>query len=188
MNTKIVIALALLMLLAGTAVFADGAGGMYYGLQTSEYPFLKDYPIRNNSLGLAYYGGYGYGVHGNTITGGFGFAITDTDGETGIAGGFGGVINGIRFVDWPVTVSLISWTGLGGISAGNQADGDSEEGYFAFMEEITLELGIPINQWFMPSLYAGYQIAGNLAPGTPFEDFLVYTPVIGVRVAWGKFY
>jgi hypothetical protein len=56
------------------------------------------------------------------------------------------------------------------------------------MEEITLELGIPINRWFMPSLYAGYQIAGNLAPGKPFEDFLVYTPVIGMRVAWGKFY
>ena len=29
---------------------------------------------------------------------------------------------------------------------------------------------------------------GNLIPGTPFEDFLVYTPVVGVRVAWGKFY
>ena len=82
---------------------------MYYGLQTSEYPFLKDYPVRNNSMGLAYYGGYGYGVHSRNITGGFGFAITDTDGDTGI-------------------------------------------------------------------------------PGTPFEDFLVYTPVVGVRVAWGKFY
>lgn len=188
MNKKLAVLLALYIALAGTAGFTDGAGGMYYGLQTSEYPFLKDYPVRNNSLGLAYYGGYGYGVHGHTITGGFGFAITDTDGDTGIAGGFGGVINGVRFIDWPVTVSLISWTAIGGISTGNQEGGDGEEGFFAFVEEITLELGIPINRWFMPSLYAGYQIAGNLAPGTPFEDFLVYTPVVGMRVAWGKFY
>jgi hypothetical protein len=186
MNKKLGLLLALLLALTGTAGFADGAGGMFYGLQTSEYPFLKDYPVRNNSLGLAYYGGYGYGVHGNAITGGFGFAVTDTDGNTGIAGGFGGVINGVRFIDWPVTVSLISWTAVGGISTGTQEEG--EEGFFAFMEEITLELGIPINRWFMPSVYAGYQFAGNLAPGKPFEDFLVYTPVVGVRVAWGKFY
>ena len=188
MNRKIGFLLALFIAVGATAASADGARGIYYGLQTSEYPFLKDYPIRNNSLGLACYGGYGYGVHGNTITGGFGFAITDTDGDTGIAGGFGGVINGVRFIDRPVTVSLISWTAIGGISTGNRESGDGEEGFFAFREEITLELGIPINRWFMPSLYAGYQIAGNLAPGTPFEDFLVYTPVIGMRVAWGKFY
>jgi hypothetical protein len=188
MNRKLAVLLALFIALAGVDGFTDGAGGMYYGLQTSKYPFLKDYPVRNNSLGLAYYGGYGYGVHGHTITGGFGFAITDTDGDSGIAGGFGGVINGVRFIDWPVTVSLISWTAVGGISTGNQESGDGKEGFFAFMEEITLELGLPINRWFMPSLYAGYQIAGNLAPGTPFEDFLVYTPVVGMRVAWGKFY
>jgi hypothetical protein len=188
MNKKLAVLLALFLLLTGLTAFADGCGGLYYGLQTSEYPFLKDYPVRNNSLGLAYYGGYGYGVHGHTITGGFGFAITDIDGDTAIAGGFGGVINGVQFIDKPVTVSLISWTALGGISTGNQEGESGEEGFFAFMQEITLELGIPINRWFMPSLYAGYQIAGNLIPGTPFDDFLVYTPVIGVRVAWGKFY
>jgi hypothetical protein len=188
MNKKLGILLALFFAVAVTTTVADGAGGVYYGLQTAEYPFLQDYPVRNNSMGLTYYGGYGYGVHGHTITGGFGFAITDTDGGTGIAGGFGGVINGVRFVDWPVTVSLISWTAIGGISSGNQEGSEPDDGFFAFMEEITLELGIPINRWFMPSIYAGYQIAGNLAPGTPFEDFLVYTPVIGMRVAWGKFY
>lgn len=188
MNRKLAILLALLVVfsaLSGISVFADGCGGMFYGLQTTEYPFLKNHPVHNNSMGLAYYGGYGYGVHGRTITGGFGFAITDTDGDTGIAGGFGGVINGVRFVDWPVTLSLISWTAVGGISTGNQ---ESDDGFFAIMEEITLELGIPVNRWFMPTLYAGYQIAGNLIPGTPFEDFLVYTPVVGARVAWGKFY
>jgi hypothetical protein len=188
MSKKPGVLLALFLTLAGAAGFSDGAGGVYYGLQTSKYPFLKDYPVRNNSLGLACYGGYGYGVHGHNIIGGFGFAVADMSGDTGIAGGFGGVINGLRFIDWPVTVSLISWTALGGISTGNQASGEAEEGFFAFLEEVTLELGIPINRWFMPSLYAGYQIAGNLAPGTPFEDFLSYTPVVGLRVAWGKFY
>ena len=188
MNKKLTILIVLLVFLSGFGAFADGCGGMFYGLQTSEYPFLKNHPVHNNSMVLAYYGGYGYGVHGHSITGGFGFAITDTDGDTGISGGFGGVINGVRFIDWPVTVSLISWTAIGGISAGGQENPDGEEGFFAFMEEITLEVGIPVNRWFMPTLYAGYQVAGNLVPGTPFEDFLVYTPVIGVRVAWGKFY
>jgi len=184
------LAIVLLVLIAASAVSAsaDGCGGMFYGLQTAEYPFLKDYPVRNNSLGLIYYGGYGYGVSGRSITGGFGFALSDTEGDTGIAGGFGGVINGVRLSQWPVTISLISWTAVGGISTGNQESADGEEGYFAFMEEITLELGIPINRWFMPTLYAGYQVAGNLIPGKPFEDFLVYSPVVGVRVAWGKFY
>lgn len=188
MDKKPAILLVVLLSLSGLSAFADGCGGMYYGLQTSKYPFLKEHPIHNNSMGLAYYGGYGYGVHGHNITGGFGFAITDTDGDRGIAGGFGGVINGVRLVQWPVTVSLISWTAVGGISTGNLEAEDGVKGFFALTEEITLELGIPINQWFMPSLYAGYQVAGNLIPGAAFEDFLVYTPVVGVRVAWGKFY
>ena len=48
MKSKLLIFLTLFMVLVGSAGFADGAGGMYYGLQTSEYPFLKDYPVRNN--------------------------------------------------------------------------------------------------------------------------------------------
>ena len=188
MNRKLAIVLVVFAAVSGVSAVADGCGGMFYGLQTAEYPFLADYPVRNNSLGLIYYGGYGYGVSGRSITGGFGFAVTDTGGDTGIAGGFGGVINGVRLCQRPVTISLISWTAVGGISTGNQTGEEQEEGYFAFMEEITLELGIPINRWFMPTLYAGYQVAGNLVPGKPFEDFLLYSPVIGVRVAWGEFY
>jgi hypothetical protein len=40
----------------------------------------------------------------------------------------------------------------------------------------------------MPTVFAGYQVAGNLVPGRPFEPFLSYTPVMGFRPAWGKFY
>jgi hypothetical protein len=188
MKNKIAILLVLFLALPVLSGLADGCGGVFYGLQTSAYPFLKDYPVRNNSLGLAYYGGYGYGVHDRSIIGGFGFAFTDTDGDTGVAGGFGGVVNGFRFVRWPVNLSLVSWTAVGGISTGNHEDGDSEDGYFAILEEVTLELGFPISRWFMPTLYAGYQVAGNLIPGAPFRDLLVYTPVVGVRLAWGKFY
>ena len=39
----------------------------------------------------------------------------------------------------------------------------------------------------MPVFYAGYQVMGNLAPGQPFSDFFSYTPVVGVRFAFGKF-
>ncbi len=188
MKSRALLLVAIALSLPALAVLADGCGGMFGGLQTSEYPFLKDYPVRNNSMGLAYYGGFGYGVHDRTITGGFGFAVADTNGDTGISGGFGGVINGFQLIQWPVTVSLISWTALGGIHTGEQKSAEGYDGFFSFLEEITLELGIPFSRWFMPTFYMGYQFAGNLIPGTPFDDFFTYTPVVGIRVAWGKFY
>jgi hypothetical protein len=187
MKRKNLCALTLLLTLPALAAVADGGGGAFYGLQTAEYPFLKGYPMVNNSRDLAYFGGYGYGVDGHNVTGGFGFAITDPTGETGIAGGFGGVINGVRLLRWPVNLSLLSWTAIGGISTGIPS-GDSDRGFLVIMEELTLELGLPILPWFMPTFYAGYQVAGNLTPGRPFQDFLSYTPVVGLRAAWGKFY
>jgi len=53
MNKKLAILLVVFIALSGLSVFADGCGGMYYDLRTSEYPFLKDYPVRNNSMGHA---------------------------------------------------------------------------------------------------------------------------------------
>lgn len=181
--------LAALALIITTASFADGGGGMFYGYQVSAYPFLEKYPVRNNSLGLAYFGGYGYGVNrrNNWVTGGFGFAILDVGSDTGVAGGFGGIISGFRLLAAPINISFLSWTGFGGISVGG-IDPDGPGGYFAVSEEITVELGLPILPWFMPTVYVGYQIAGNVIPGRAFESFLSYTPVAGLRVQWGDFY
>lgn len=167
---------------------ADGGGGMFFGYQTSTYPFLKDnYEIPNNSLGLAYFGGYGYGVSWDqVITGGFGHAVLDTEGSSGIAGGFGGVINGFRILKWPFNLSIVSYTGFGGIYTGKHQEVPNK-GFFAVSEEIDVEIGLPVFDWFMPVVYAGYQVTGNIIPGTMFQTFLSYTPVIGCRIAWGSF-
>jgi hypothetical protein len=180
--------LILLIISTGFTSAAGGGGGMSFGYQTLTYPFLERYPVVNNSLELIYYGGFGYGVSSNrTITGGFGFAIMDVAGESEIAGGFGGFLTGYRLLDRPVNISFMSWTGLGGISTGVLPVGEYE-GFFALLQEVTVEIGIPLVRWFMPTVFAGYQIAGNLIPGAPFITFFTYTPVIGFRLQWGSFF
>jgi hypothetical protein len=184
---QIVMITAALMALPALNSPADGGGGVFWGEQRAGYPFLPDTAIENNSMGLAYVGGYGYGIHDRRITGGFGYVIHDGDPENGTAGGFGGVIGGIALVRRPVSLSLISWTGIGGLcTAAQRAAG--EDGWFLLSEAITLELGVPVTRWLMPSVYAGYQVIGNLAPGEPFSEFFTYSPVVGFRVAWGRFY
>ena len=115
MNMKRILALSLILSAGLGATYADGGGGFFYSLQTTEYPFLKGYPIRNNSLGLMYTGGYGYGVSGHEINGGFGVGLSDFESETGIAGGYGGVIHGARGKVGPVNLMITSWTGIGGL-------------------------------------------------------------------------
>ena len=184
---QVLVLILILALLPTAGVFADGGGGFFYGLQTSEYPFLKGYPIRNNSLGLMCSGGYGYGVHGHEITGGFGVGLTDFEKNTGIAGGYGGVIRGLRLLAFPFNLMLTSWTGIGGLKINKPATGE-EQGFLIVSEEVDLEVGLPVLPWFMPTLYAGYQIAGNIYPDKAFAAFFSYTQVVGVRLAWGKFY
>jgi hypothetical protein len=186
MNLKRILALSLLLGAALATAYAEGGGGFFHGLQTAEYPFLRGYPVRNNSFGLMYTGGYGYGVSGHRITGGFGVGLSDFEGDTGIAGGYGGVINGARGQVGPLNLMITSWTGIGGLRFTEALSGETA-GYLIATEEIDLEIGLAVLPWFMPVLYAGYQIMGNLAPGQPFGDFFSYTPVVGVRFAFGKF-
>jgi hypothetical protein len=185
-NLKRILALSLILGAALAAAYADGGGGFFHGLQTSEYPFLRGYPIRSNSLGLMYTGGYGYGVSGHQITGGFGVGFSDYGSHTDLAGGYGGVINGARAKFGPLNLMITSWTGLGGIRFTAAATGETA-GYLIATEELDLEIGLALLPWFMPVFYAGYQLMGNLTPGQPFGDFFSYTPVVGVRFAFGKF-
>ncbi len=189
MHKKVVFLIFILavMFLASVAANSGGGGGMLVGYQTSSYPFLEAYPVTNNSFDLIYYGGFGYGVsYDGAIAGGFGFAIMDVSGQSEIAGGFGGFISGLRLIERPINLSIVSWTGIGGISTGiYSATGD--EGFMGLLQEVTLEIGFPLLRWFMPTIYTGYQIAGNLIPGVPFRDFFSYTPVLGLRIQWGSF-
>ncbi len=177
-----------LLMLSISLMFADGAGGFYSGYQVSSFPFMDGDSFGNNNMGLYYSGGFGYGVSwNNVITGGFGYAIYASEDENTPIGGFGGVINGIRLLRYPINISLMSWTGFGGIST-SSSDGGGNGKSFAISEELTLEVGFPLFRWFSPTIYAGYQVIGSLGSGEPFEEFLSYTSVVGFRFQWGKFY
>ena len=167
-------------------MFADGAGGFFSGYQVSTLPFMDENDFENNNMGLYYSGGFGYGVsRNNVISGGFGYAIYASEDDSTPIGGFGGVINGLRLLRYPFNVSLMSWTGFGGIAT----DGiDGNKSNFAISEELTVELGFPLFRWFSPTIYAGYQFIGSFGDREPFDDFLSYTPVLGFRFQWGKFY
>lgn len=180
--------LGIVLLLSYTAAFADGGGGVFYGQQVTQYPFFENYDITNNTMGLIYYGGFGYGIdEEEIIKGGFGMTIYDPTWQSGIVGGFGGVIAGLRILKLPINISVISYTGFGGLYSGKHKE-TPNSGFFAISEEINLEIGVPIFKWFMPVIYAGYQIQGNVLPGRLFESFLSYTPVLGVKMTWGIFY
>ncbi len=159
--------------------FDFGCGGIFWGANSSFFP-----SVPKSFVNFSYFGGYGYANISGTIFGGFGLAILSnekyfTGGD--LAGGFGGLITGIQFIDtYSVNLLLLVWLGLGGISV------DSTDGYFAGYIEITMELGIQINSFTELILYAGYQIMGNLISGRPFYDFFNQTVVIGVRLAFGS--
>ena len=65
--------------------------------------------------------------------------------------------------------------------------GERTRSYLILTQEFDLEIGLAVFPWFMPVLFAGYQVMGNLYPQTPFQGFLSYTPIVGLRLAWGRF-
>lgn len=178
-----------MVLLGGAclAAAADGAGGVLIGRSMSSHPLALRYALPSRGAELTYFGGWGYGAerHG-VLNGGFGIALVDRDSASGAAGGVGGFITGLRLMRSPVHLALVSWTGFGGLYAGTTGP-HAGRGYVVGFEEVDLELGLRLSSWFMPVLYAGYQLTGNLLPGLPLEERVTYAPVAGVRVAWGRF-
>ena len=107
------------------------------------------------------------------------------------AGGGGGAYFGYQTSTYPLLSdnypsAIMSFTGFGGIATGSNRP-EGARGFFAISEEITHEIGIPLVEWFMPTVYAGYQTIGNVIPGQLFKTFFSYTPVVGIRVQWGDF-
>lgn len=181
------IAIFIFLVTVSCVLHADGGGGMFSGYQTCHYPILSDFPVSRNTMGLLYFGGYGYGISENgNLIGGFGYAILDQEGITGIAGGMGGILVGKRIMKRPISLMLVSWTGFGGIYSGKVNTGGAGSGFFCISQELQIELGIPLTDWFVLSPYLGYQVVGNLIPGKLFSSFVSYTPVIGVKITWGN--
>ena len=187
---KTIPALVFLTLLPFSMVSADGAGGLYYGFQ-----YYHD-EWSSQDLESRYLGGFGYGVNSRgSRMGGFGFALlSDDPGNPGtVTGGFGGTITGREVNLGPLMLGLNVWAGVGGVksrldeSGLNEAGSDKPRGYLALYGELNAEVGFALTPWFQLVVYGGIQGMGNLLPGSPFEDLLVYTPMIGGRLAWGSF-
>ena len=180
MNTRTFAVVLLLATVAVLGAWADGGGGTFLGYTLGRQDVPDTVRIPSSGADLMYFGGYGYGVgRWGAMNGGFGFAMLGQDGNR-YAGGVGGFIAGIRVLRVPFHVALVSWTGVGGMAT-------PVGGYFVGFEEVDLELGLPIVRWFMPTVYVGYQVVGNLIPGRPFGESITYNPVLGVRISWGDF-
>jgi hypothetical protein len=190
MNKYIVI--GILVLIAAFPVTAEtGYGiGVHAGYQLLSYPFLENLKGWNNDSPLAFYGGYGYHVtDGGMIAGGFGSLIVDRR-ETDTGGAVGGFILGKRYTAGPVNVSIISWTGFGPVSTAWGVEDlsiDGETGFICFMEEVDLEIGVPLFHWLMPTAYVGFQVIGNIHEWDNFNGFVSYAPIVGIRLQFGEF-
>jgi hypothetical protein len=170
----------LLALLAAAPAAAGGAGGVLHGEQRFDPQFA------NFDLGTQYVGGYGYGVSASgQRMGGFGLAFFSEPDSGRFSGGVGGVMSGQEFRLGPFEVAANLWTGVGGVAKHTVLG--QPDGWFVLFGQADVEVGLAILPWWQISSYAGVQLMANLAPGEPFEGLLVYTPVVGVRVAWGGF-
>ncbi len=165
---------ALLSIIPASLAAAGGAGGVGFGSQ------YFDPGASSGDHSLLYISGFGYGrseaPFGQRI-GGFGMALLSTDGRT--AGGVGGMLLGQEFRGGPLVAGLTLYYGAGGVAFNNG-------GYMVLFGEADFELGITL-LWTQMTVYAGFQAWGNLVPGAPLSAAVVYTPVLGVRMAWGAF-
>ncbi len=179
MRMKILAAALLLAAVPAGIAFAGGAGGVLYGI-----PYF-DPAFSNANVALRYTGGFGYAIDGDGRRfGGFGMGFFGDSEMGGMAGGVGGVVSGQEFQLGPITLAVNVMTGLGGI--GNDAVG-MPGGYLIGFAQVDAECGVALWPWMRVSVYGGMQGMTNLLPGIPLQSFLYYTPVVGVRVAWGGF-
>ena len=102
-------------------------------------------------------------------------AILSTTGM--VDGGVGGMLVGREVRSGPLVSAVTAYLGTGGVSF-------RSGGYMVVFGELEVEIGVRF-MGMQLSPYAGFQAWGNLIPGTPLAEALVYTPVLGVRMAWG---
>ncbi len=176
----LVVCVPVLLVLAGGAVFAGGAGGLAW----SDQHYVSG--LSSSTLATTEIGGFGYGVSaGGTRTGGFGYAIYSEPGTDSLAGGVGGVIVGQESRTGPLTFAVNLWTGAGGVS---ETLAGIQSGHVVLFGEANVELGIAVTPWMQLSGYAGMQGLADVHPRTGIGGQLLrYSPILGMRLAWGSF-
>jgi len=177
-TTKVILLAAALIVLPLSLACAGGAGGLTWGQQ------YFDSRLSNVDSQGTFSGAYGYGVtrHGQRI-GGFALAVRSLAPNGALNGGFAGLITGQEMHAGPFLLAVNLWTGVGGLTP----DPDlPAAGSLALFGELDLELGLGFISWMEVTGYAGMQAVTRAARGGGFTGSM-YTPVLGVRVAWGSF-
>jgi len=162
--------------LAGAA--ARGVGGFTWGQQ------YFDADLSNVNLAVETNGVYGYTVTwGGQRYGGFVLAAHSGITVPELHGGFVGGIAGQEARLGPVVLAVTAWTGFGGM---NLDPLTGRDGSFSLFGELTLEAGFGFLPGVQVTGYAGLQAIAPVLPGPSLIQGAVYTPVFGMRVAWGS--
>jgi hypothetical protein len=178
-GVKIMVLAAALAILPLSVLSARGAGGITWG---QEY---FDPSLSNFDLQATYSGAYGYSItrDGQRI-GGFALGIRSSAPSAEFDAGFVGFITGQEVHFGPVMGAVNLWMGFGGMSASpvlNTPD------CFALFGQIELEMGFGFTHGMQLTGYAGMQAIAGVRDGQPLFGNVMYTPVLGLRLAWGSF-
>ncbi len=178
MKVRRIVALALaLAMLPLAGAFARGGGGVTWGQQYSMGS------LSNVDLGVQTTGVYGYSVsRGGQRFGGFALAVHSDATLPGVDGGFVGAIAGQETRIGSLLTAVNLWTGCG---AANVAANARVPDTFALFAELTVEAGLAFLPGLIVTGYAGMQVMAPVLPDLGIIDAAVYSPVLGVRVAWG---
>jgi len=173
---SIVLALALLPL---SIAIAEDAGGFTWGEQYFDADFS------NYNLQTTYSGLYGYHVtRDGQRTGGFALGLRSQYSTQSFEGGMLGAIAGQEMRAGPFLAATNLWAGIGGINA-NPVLGT--KGGFAVFGELSVELGVRLFPGFHAAAYGGMQAIAPLGREQQLLGSILYTPVYGLRIAWGGF-
>jgi hypothetical protein len=175
---KVVVVAFALLAIPLVGAFARGAGGFTWGEQ------YFDQSLSNFNIQTTYNGVYGYSITwGGQRYGGFAI-VAHSDATAPIFNaGFVGGIAGQEMRIGPFLVAINAWTGFGGMTTNPLYQG---AGAFALFGELNLEAGFGFLPGIMVTGYAGIQAVAQVFPEESFVRNAIYTPVIGMRIAWGS--
>jgi hypothetical protein len=172
---------AVVIVLVGLPLAAAfAAGGVSWGEQylVPEYPELANYVTDAQFTAVYGYGTTGFGMR----NGGFVLGVRAPGEETSWEGGFIGAISGQELRAGPFTFAVDLWTGIGGM---HFVEG-SQDGRFALFGQADIEIAFRVFPGMRVAGYAGMQGIADIVAWQPLAAAVYYTPVAGVRVAWGK--
>jgi len=195
MNRSLVFS-ALLFLLAGLPLTAEGAGGIEFNQVVGNdlWPFPGGMNLPNSTGQVSSFAGLGYGVddEGN-VMGGFGMLVNSKNLDlprspigkplAGYYAAYGGTIQGWQHRWGPLVGLFTTRIGFGGADWDTVNNGHYSG--FSLLGTAGAQLGFMIFPWFTVGIEAGGAGTITFVSGEPF--LIGYAPTIGLRLLWGAF-